>query len=123
VEDNQPAQIVRAIRVCAVEELPAGEAVRIPQEENGTDDAIAVFNADGRFYALNDTCTHAGASLAAGSVEDGEVECPAHGSRFSLETGTVTAAPATRGVGAYQVEVRDGGVWLMMDLGPRWPGA
>jgi 3-phenylpropionate/trans-cinnamate dioxygenase ferredoxin component len=45
------------ITACAVEDLPVGESLRIPGET-----AIAVFNADGEFYAIDDTCSHQDAS-------------------------------------------------------------
>ncbi|PRX97001.1 bifunctional 3-phenylpropionate/cinnamic acid dioxygenase ferredoxin subunit [Allonocardiopsis opalescens] len=106
-------QVGRRIRVCAVAELPDGEAVRIPREETGTGDAIAVFNDGGEFFALNDTCTHAQGSLAEGWVEDGEVECPVHSGVFCLRTGEALAMPASRDTVGHPVEVSGGEVWLM----------
>ena len=53
------------IPVCALQDIPAGEAVRID-----ADVPIAVFNVDGTLYAIDDTCTHQDASLADGWVED-----------------------------------------------------
>ena len=52
------------IRVCTVIDLPPGEAVRIVAHV-----PIAVFNADGELYAVDDTCTHQDASLADGWLE------------------------------------------------------
>ena len=101
-----------AIVVCRLAEIPDGGALRVARETTGTDDDIAVFNDGGRIYALNDTCTHARASLADGWVEDGEVECPMHSGRFDLLSGEAVAPPATRDTVAYGVEVRDGAVWL-----------
>ncbi|MGA8636153.1 MAG: Rieske (2Fe-2S) protein, partial [Candidatus Dormiibacterota bacterium] len=40
-------------------------------------------------------CTHAGGPLNEGTVEDGEVVCPWHGSRFRLSDGAVLGGPAT----------------------------
>ena len=51
------------------------------------DKKIAVFNVDGEFYAIDDTCSHAEASLSEGEVFDCIVECPLHGAEFDLTTG------------------------------------
>lgn len=51
-------------------------------------ETIAVFRTpDGALHAINDTCPHAGASLAEGDLEDGCVTCPLHAWRFELATG------------------------------------
>jgi nitrite reductase/ring-hydroxylating ferredoxin subunit len=52
---------------------------------NGTE--AAVFKCDGRLYATQNWCPHAGAALAGGIVDGGEVVCPGHGYRFDLKTG------------------------------------
>jgi nitrite reductase/ring-hydroxylating ferredoxin subunit len=48
---------------------------------------VAVFRLDGRWHAIQDDCPHMGASLSAGRVGRGTVECHLHGWRFDLETG------------------------------------
>ena len=100
------------VPVVAVEELPPGSCMRISHE--GID--IAVFNVEGEFYAIGDTCTHAEASLTDGDFyEDMRgwvVECPLHGSQFDVRTGVAVSLPATGNVGKYRVKVEDGVVWL-----------
>jgi nitrite reductase/ring-hydroxylating ferredoxin subunit len=49
----------------------------------------------GKVCALENTCTHAGGPLNEGTVEDGAVVCPWHGSRFRLSDGAVLGGPAT----------------------------
>ena len=66
---------------------------------------IALFNLEGQFYALDDTCPHASGPLSEGSIEDEDVECPWHGSRFNIKTGEVTAPPALEKVARYNVRV------------------
>ncbi len=53
--------------------------------------------------ALADRCTHRGAPLSDGDVEDGCLVCPWHGSRFSLVDGSVEQGPATRPQPVYEV--------------------
>jgi nitrite reductase/ring-hydroxylating ferredoxin subunit/uncharacterized membrane protein len=50
----------------------------------------------GAIVALADRCTHRGGPLHEGTVDDGCVQCPWHGSRFRLADGSVDAGPATR---------------------------
>ena len=68
--------------VCPLSDLPAGSSIRVAAEP-----PIAVFNADGELYAVDDTCTHQDASLADGWLEGCQVECPLHASCFDLRTG------------------------------------
>lgn len=58
---------------------------------------------EGRVVAFADRCTHRGGPLDEGTVVDGCVECPWHGSRFNLSDGSVETGPATRPQAAYEV--------------------
>jgi 3-phenylpropionate/trans-cinnamate dioxygenase ferredoxin subunit len=66
---------------------------------------IAVFNVDGQFYAVDDTCTHAEASLSEGDIDGATVTCPLHGAEFDLVTGAVLAPPAEKSITVYKVHV------------------
>ena len=48
---------------------------------------IALFNQNGKFYALADTCIHRGGPLGQGHLEDGRVTCPWHAWEFDVKTG------------------------------------
>jgi 3-phenylpropionate/trans-cinnamate dioxygenase ferredoxin subunit len=100
------------IKVCAVTDLPEGEAVRVEPVELGV--PIAVFNVAGAFYAIDDTCTHQDASLADGYLEDDcTVECPLHASCFDLRTGKPSGPPAREPVRTHPVVVEDGTIYLV----------
>ena len=74
---------------------------------------IALFNLDGSFYAIDDTCTHDGGPLSEGEVLSGEdVMCPWHGAVFNIKTGAVLGPPAMRGVACYAVRVEGSDVWV-----------
>ncbi|GAA3436576.1 Rieske 2Fe-2S domain-containing protein [Kutzneria kofuensis] len=107
--------IDHAIPVCAVHELQDGEAVRIPREQAGTADDIAVFNDNGEYFALNDTCTHARASLSEGWVEDGQVECPLQQRRVLPAHRRGAGPAAVTDTVAHRVDVQGGTVWLLPD--------
>ncbi len=96
-----------AERICTIDELEENKAYRVELEGA----AIAVVkDATGTVHAIGDTCTHGDISLAEGFVEDGGIECWAHGSFFSLTTGKPTTLPAYEPVPVYEVHVDDDGV-------------
>jgi biphenyl 2,3-dioxygenase ferredoxin subunit len=74
--------------------------------------AIAVFNVDGTYFALDDTCTHDRASLADGYIDGDVVECPFHLAKFSIRTGQVLSPPAYESVCAYEVTEVDGTIYV-----------
>ena len=45
---------------------------------------VAIFNIDGRFHAISDSCPHAGGPLSDGWLEGTEVTCPWHGWTFDV---------------------------------------
>jgi 3-phenylpropionate/trans-cinnamate dioxygenase ferredoxin subunit len=76
---------------------------------------IALCNVDGRFYAVDDVCTHDGGSLDQGELEGHEIECPRHGARFDVRTGRVTRLPAVLPVETYEVRVEGDQVQVEVD--------
>ena len=66
---------------------------------------IVLFNVDGKFFAVDNTCTHRGGPLAEGAISGHEVTCPWHGARFDVRTGEVAGPPAQKGVARYGVRV------------------
>jgi nitrite reductase/ring-hydroxylating ferredoxin subunit len=96
---------------------PESELLRTESVRLAIRPPVAVFNLDGEFRAIDDTCTHAESSLAEGYVEDGAVECILHFARFCIRTGAALSAPAVDPVRTYPVKVEDGVV--LVDLASR----
>lgn len=96
------------IAIDAVESFPPGS--RRTLEIEGV--PVAVYNVDGSYFAIADTCTHAEATLSDGFLEGHEVVCPRHGARFSLVTGAALSPPAYEPVATFPVRVQDGIVRL-----------
>jgi 3-phenylpropionate/trans-cinnamate dioxygenase ferredoxin subunit len=67
---------------------------------------VTVAGSDGGLYAFDDTCTHAGCSLATGDLDGTTVTCPCHGSQFDITSGSVLRGPARRPVRSRPVQVR-----------------
>ncbi|MET9765013.1 Rieske (2Fe-2S) protein [Streptomyces sp. NPDC006372] len=64
----------------------------------------------GRFKAFSAICTHQHCTV--GSVSDGTINCPCHGSRFRVADGSVAHGPATRPLPAEQITVEGNSVRL-----------
>ena len=90
-------------RVCAVSDVKPGTASRFDVDGR----RLCVVNIEDAFYVVDDTCTHADYSLSQGDVweEEREIECPRHGSTFSLVDGEPQSLPATRPVPVYAVHI------------------
>lgn len=95
------------IRACTAGDVKSGEAYKIE-----TEPPIALFNVDGEFFAIDDTCTHGLSSLSEGYVDDCEVECIWHYARFDLRTGRALCLPATVDLRTYPVKVDDDTVYV-----------
>lgn len=61
-----------------------------------------------RIHALGAVCSHLGGPLAEGTVQDGGLTCPWHGSTFALDDGRVLTGPATLPQPRFEARVRDG---------------
>lgn len=94
--------------VAAFAELTDGAARRV--EVDGV--PVAVVRIGAEVFAVDDICSHAHVSLSGGEVwcAEREIECPRHGSTFSLLDGAAQSLPATQPIAVYPVEVVDGRV-------------
>jgi 3-phenylpropionate/trans-cinnamate dioxygenase ferredoxin component len=103
------------VDVAALDEVPPGTALRVEVE----DTPICLVNVSGQVYAVHDICTHAMESLCGGWVEGDRIECPRHGSFFSVVTGEALTPPANLPLPTFSVEVREGR--LLVDPTPSRP--
>lgn len=101
------------IRICHVDELAVGDALRIDIE----DEPVALFNVDGTFYAIQDTCSHGNWSLAEGYLEGDMIECSLHMAKFCVRTGKVCAAPATKPLKVFPVRIEGDEVYVDLSAG------
>lgn len=94
------------VTACAESELPPGSMKKV--SAGGRD--ILVCNTGSGYCAVDDTCTHAGASLSEGRLEDGKVVCGWHGAEFEC-SGKLAKFPAKiRDLGSYAVSVESGSI-------------
>jgi 3-phenylpropionate/trans-cinnamate dioxygenase ferredoxin subunit len=96
-----PDDQLEFVIVADVGELGNGE--RLFMEVDGK--PVAVFNLAGKFFAIEDVCSHDQGSVAEGELIDHSIECPRHGARFDLESGKALTMPAVVDIAAYPVRV------------------
>lgn len=89
------------VNVATTNEIEPGQARLVDVKGK----RIALFNVDGKFFALDNTCTHRGGSLAEGEISGHEVTCRLHDSTFDIWTGEVVSLPAQQAVARYGVRV------------------
>ena len=92
------------------DDLPPGETATIYLDGQ----QVALFNVGGDIYALSNRCSHARGPLAEGEVDEYEctVVCPWHYAKYDLKTGQVVDGVANAPVPSFEVEVRDGIIWV-----------
>jgi len=88
-----------------IDDIPAGRGKTVSLAEK----RIALFNVDGAFFAIDDTCLHRGGPLGEGELEGCVVTCPWHGWKFDLRSGVMTMNPAAR-LSCYPTRIEDGAV-------------
>ncbi len=89
---------------------PPAEGEMVTAEHEGS--VVAVAMLDGTLHAFDDTCPHAGCSLAEGELDGRTVICPCHMATFDVTTGAVVDGPAPSGVTTWSVTVADGALVL-----------
>jgi 3-phenylpropionate/trans-cinnamate dioxygenase ferredoxin subunit len=95
----------RAVTVARTTDIEPGELAAFDVEGA----RIAVANANGRFFAIDDTCTHEQCSLTEeGSLDGTVVTCGCHGAQFDVTTGQVLAPPALEPLKSYPLRVEQG---------------
>lgn len=101
----------RSIRIASVKDIRDGSVLCVKTDGK----ALALFQVNGAWRALDNACPHAGGPLCEGSVADGVVTCPWHGSQFTIETGAVVHGPAQKAVKTYPVEIRGDDVYVTLE--------
>ena len=94
------------VELCAADDVLEGAAVKV-ETHNLT---LAVFNVAGRYYVMDDLCTHGPGSLSEGYIEGDVVECNFHNGQFNIRTGEVVSPPCMIPMKTYPATVENGKV-------------
>jgi 3-phenylpropionate/trans-cinnamate dioxygenase ferredoxin component len=95
------------VRVASAADVPPGEGRVV--EAGGQ--ALALFNVEGRFYAIANTCPHRGGPLGEGDLEGCVVMCPWHAWRWDVTSGANVNNPAVK-VASFPVSIDSGQVFV-----------
>lgn len=101
------------VRVATVDDVPAGRVIEVEVEG----EPVALANTGEELLATSDICSHEFVQLHDGFLEDDEIECPEHGSKFNMRTGEVLNLPATKPIDPYEVKVDGRDVYVRGPMG------
>jgi nitrite reductase/ring-hydroxylating ferredoxin subunit len=96
------------IELCKTSDVAEGSAIKV---ETG-DLILAVFNLNGAFYVMDDTCSHGPGSLSEGPICGDVVECDFHNGSFNIKTGEVVEPPCMIPQKTYKVSVENEAVFV-----------
>ena len=104
-----------ALDLGGLPDIPEGGPTKV---KAGINTLILVRTGD-TINALHETCAHAGGPLAEGTLVDGCIQCPWHGSRFRIANGHVARGPAMYDQPAYEVRRAESGSGWEVRRAPR----
>ena len=89
------------VRVCKTSEIPDPGR----QVFEVDDQLVVVVHTEGKFYAIDDVCTHDGGPLGEGPLDGYTIACPRHGAKFDVRDGRALTMPATKPTKTHEVKV------------------
>ncbi len=95
-----------AVAECAA--IPEGGFIKV--KAAGVDLLIA--HAGGRYYAIEDLCSHEDYPLSFGCLHGASIKCSLHGSSFDLATGRPLDPPAEQPIRVFPVQIKDDRIWV-----------
>lgn len=98
-------------RVASTADLKNGQMIQVHVDD---EPVVLACTEDGEYLATSDICSHEYVLLHDGFLEGDEVECPEHGSMFSMRTGEVMNLPATQPVPVYDVKIEGEDIYLKL---------
>jgi nitrite reductase/ring-hydroxylating ferredoxin subunit len=101
----------RWVKIAAINDCPPGSAIELVAEDR----IVALFNVDGKLFALDGICPHQGGPLGQGDLAGCVVTCPWHGWQFDVRSGEHQLNPRLRQPG---FAVRVEGDSVLVDLEP-----
>ena len=96
------------VSVADTSEIPPGQTKAV--ELDG--EAVVVANVDGRYFAVEGTCSHRGGPLGEGALVGDILHCPWHRGGFNVRTGEAVALPSTDPIATYRVRVADSAIQI-----------
>jgi nitrite reductase (NADH) small subunit len=99
--------VANFVKVASVADVPSGSG----KVCDAAGKQIALFNAGGKFYAIDNTCKHRGGPLGEGELDGTTVICPWHGWEYDVTTGANLDDPNVK-LGCYSVKIEGNDVMV-----------
>jgi len=99
------------LKVAAVTDLPDPGKLTLEVE----DSVVVLFRVGGRFYCIDDVCTHDGGPLGEGQLCGHAIACPRHGAQFDIRTGKPLTMPATVPTRTHEVKIEGDEVYVRIN--------
>ena len=80
------------VKVASKSDIKSGEGKTV----SASGKEIALFNVDGQFFAVDNTCAHRGGPLGEGMLDGSVVTCPWHGWKYDVKNGNSVMPPGGR---------------------------
>jgi nitrite reductase/ring-hydroxylating ferredoxin subunit len=97
------------IIACKTSDIPPGKPYKVSID--GRD--VLIVNLDGKYFAMDDTCTHSGASLSEGKLDGNKIVCGWHGAEFDCTTGKLEKFPAKiNDLQSYKISIESDNVFV-----------
>jgi len=96
-----------SIKVARIAEVPPGQGRVVHAGAK----SLALFNVDGAYHAIDNSCPHRGGPMGEGDLEGRVAICPWHGWRWDVTTGANANNPAVK-IGCFRTAVVDGDVYV-----------
>lgn len=103
----------RRMRICDIADL-AGRLGVIARLGDLPIGPVAVYHFNGKVFAAEDVCPHAGARLSEGALDGTVITCPMHGSQFNVCSGERLRGPADVAIKTHRVDMEGGQVFLAL---------
>jgi nitrite reductase/ring-hydroxylating ferredoxin subunit len=91
--------------LATISQIPVGSGMIFTSQQ-----VVVTQPASGEFKAFSAVCTHMGCIV--NQVSGGTIDCPCHGSQYSIKTGDVVAGPAPKPLAAKQIKVTGDSIFL-----------
>lgn len=95
------------VKVADISEFTPGSCAAVEAAGKG----VALFNVDGKIYALDNTCLHRGGPLGEGDLDNEVVTCPWHGWQYNVRTGE-KCGDVSKKVASYEVKVEGSQIFV-----------
>lgn len=97
--------------IACCEDIEDGDGIVVEVENR----EVAVFRCGRNYYATDNYCTHAKATLVDGYLDGVIIECPLHQGRFDIRNGKVVCSPPTKPLTTYPTRIVDNKIQIKID--------